>query len=216
MWYFCTAASEAGAFDRAGQVKASACIAIAYLASHHPSDGGDATGMVGPYRTVLLKAGALRALLHASVSSATQLSLLQDGSAGGAGDAQARQDALTAQHACAFGLMQLCTAVGDDVEVSAADLSMLATLTIEAAAAVASVGVVDGGSETVEQLVAGLWLLLRNPKHHRILSAGFTVDPAHVASQAMAGRLYDIIDPEEEGWQVCALSRVAWDHLLFV
>ena len=175
--------------------------------------------MAGPYRTVLLEAGALRALLHASVSSATQLSLLQDGSAGGAGDAQALQDALMEQRACAFGLMQLCAAVGEDVDVSAADLSMLATLTIEASAAAAAAAVdsvggsVDGGSEMVKQLVAGLWLLLRNPKHHRILSAGFAVDPAHAASQAMADRLFDIIDPEEEGWQVRAFIRVAGDLL---
>ena len=74
-------------------------------------------------------------------------------------------------------------------------------------------GSVDGGSEMVKQLVAGLWLLLRNPKHHRILSAGFAVDPAHAASQAMADRLFDIIDPEEEGWQVRAFIRVAGDLL---
>ena len=57
---------ESDNFSQAGNVKASACAAVAFLSCHPVGAKGDEC-MVGPYRTKLLEAGAFGVLLRASI-----------------------------------------------------------------------------------------------------------------------------------------------------
>ena len=79
--------------------------------------------------------------------------------------------------------MFLCTMAG---AVEAADLSIFATILMNGT-----------NSQMVEYLMAGFWILLRNPANRKVLGQAFTTDPAHAAAKSIAAQLNDAILLEE-------------------
>lgn len=77
------------------------------------------------------------------------------------------------QQASAIGLMFLASVAGT---IAAAELSMYAALLMD-----------SGNSEMIEFLMAGMWILLRNPDNRKVLGSAFSTNPG--ASSSLGGGL---------------------------
>ncbi|GAX81636.1 hypothetical protein CEUSTIGMA_g9064.t1 [Chlamydomonas eustigma] len=90
---------------------------------------------------------------------------------------------LVVQQAAAVGLMYLCTMAGD---VAAADLSMYSTILMG-----------GNSSQIVEYLMAGFWILLRNPSNRALLGTSFSPDPAQPFVRGITEKINDVIKMNE-------------------
>lgn len=83
------------------------------------------------------------------------------------------------QQAAAIGAMYLSTMAG---AVDAAELSMYAALLTD-----------SDNSEMIEFLMAGMWILLRNPENRKVLGTSFSPNPANALAKNMMSKLNDAI-----------------------
>lgn len=87
------------------------------------------------------------------------------------------------QQAAAIGVMYLSTMAG---EVDASELAMYAALLMD-----------SDNSEMIEFLMAGMWILLRNPANRKILGSSFTPNPASHMARNIMSKLNDAITLHE-------------------
>ena len=81
--------------------------------------------------------------------------------------------------AASIGAMFLTTMAGP---IDAAELSMYSALLMD-----------SSNGEMVEFLMAGMWIMLRNPENRKALGTSFAVNPASPAAAGMASKLNDAI-----------------------
>lgn len=81
--------------------------------------------------------------------------------------------------AASIGAMFLTTMAGP---IDAAELSMYSALLMD-----------SSNGEMVEFLMAGMWIMLRNPENRKALGTSFAVNPACPAAAGMASKLNDAI-----------------------
>eukprot|EP00798_Chlamydomonas_sp_ICE-L_P023775 gene23775-9334_t len=181
---------ETDVFDRAGHVKAAACAGVAFLTCHPIGAKGDDC-MHGPYRTKLLEMGAFGALLRAALTSVD--------------NEECDMIVQQVQYSGAFlscSRRQPCpyVPVQNGGSHRAGELAMYSALLMD-----------SDNSEMIEFLMAGMWILLRNPDNRRVLGSSFNQNPALQKSghTAMAGKLQDAIQVHDVNEQADAIRRVA-------